>query len=380
MHVRTIGVEEELLIVDVDGGPRAVAAAALRAIEPPTDTSGSDHDDDRDDGDDDGAGGAVVGELMLQQLETGTKPCRTLAELSDELATWRRRADEAARAAGCRAVALATSPRPVVPETTSSPRYQRMAEEFGLTQAEQLACGCHVHVSVESDEEGVAVLDRIRGWLPVLVALSANSPYWQGVDTGYASFRSQLWRRWPSAGATDVFGSVESYQGAVHAMVATGTVLDEGMIYFDARLSSTYPTVEVRVADVCPDREVVVLVAALVRGLVETAAVQWRAGGAPPSVPTTLIGLAMWRAGQAGLGGDLVDVFTGRPRPAAEVVQALVEHVRPALDEVGDTELVERVVARLLRDGTTADRQRAVMARTGELSEVVRDVVDLTHR
>ncbi len=363
--MRTIGVEEELLIVDGSTGkPRAVAAAALEDVDEP----------------EDGADGGVVGELMLQQLETGTRPCRTLAELDDELATWRRRADEAAREVACRAVALATSPVPVVPETTSSPRYRRMAEEFGLTQAEQLACGCHVHVSVESDEEGVAVLDRIRGWLPVLVALSANSPYWQGVDTGYASFRSQLWRRWPSAGATDLFGSVETYQGAVHAMVATGTVLDEGMVYFDARLSRTYPTVEVRVADVCPDREVVLLVAALARGLVDTAAAEWRDGTPPAPVPTLMIGLAMWRAGRSGLGGDLVDVFTGKPRPAAEVVQSLVDHVRVALDATGDTDLVERALARLLRDGTTADRQRAVMAETDDLGAVVRDIVDLTHR
>ncbi len=365
-----MGVEEELLIVDGNGEPRAVAAAALRAIDESQQATDSQGD----------VTGAVVGELMLQQLETGTRPCRTLAELSDELGTWRRRADEAARTTGCRAVALATSPVPVVPETTSSPRYRRMAEEFGLTEAEQLVCGCHVHVSVESDEEGVAVLDRIRGWLPVLVALSANSPYWQGVDTGYASFRSQIWRRWPSAGATDVFGSVETYRGAVHAMVATGTLLDEGMVYFDARLSRAYPTVEVRVADVSPDREVVVLIAALVRGLVDTSAAEWRAGTQPPAVPTMLIHLATWRAGRAGLTGDLVDVFTGMPRPAAEVVRSLVDHVRAALDAAGDTALVERVVDRILHEGTTADRQRAVLAETGELSDVVRDMVDLTHR
>lgn len=362
--MRTVGVEEELLIVDeATGKPRAVAAAALQGVDEP----------------EDGADGGVVGELMLQMLETGTRPCETMADLSDELAAWRRRADEAARTVGCRAVALATSPVPVVPETTSSPRYRRMAEEYGLTQAEQLVCGCHVHVSVESDEEGVAVLDRIRGWLPVLVALTANSPYWQGLDTGYASYRSQLWRRWPSAGATDLFGSVETYRGAVHAMVATGTVLDEGMVYFDARLSRTYPTVEVRVGDVSSDREVVVMAAALVRALVDTAAADWRAGVPAPPVPTMLIGLALWRAGRSGVGGDLVDVFSGQPRPAAEVVGSLLDHVRPALGATGDVDLVQGVVDRLLRTGTTADRQRAVMAEHDDLAAVVRDSIGLTH-
>ena len=169
-----------------------------------------------------------------------------------------------------------------------------MAEQFGLTQAEQLACGCHVHVSVESPEEGVAVLDRIRVWLPVLTALSANSPYWQGEDTRYASFRSQAWGRWPSAGPIEVQGSVQRYRAMVSTLVGTGVLLDEAMAYFDARLSARYPTVEIRVADVCLRAEDAVLVAALCRGLVDTAAEEERHGGAAPAVPSPWSG---WRPG-----------------------------------------------------------------------------------
>ena len=369
MRVRTLGVEEELLVVDaVTGRPRAVAAAALEHVESPAD------------GDDGDPVGAVVGELMLQQLETGTRPCRTLHELDEELGTWRRRADAAAGEVGCRVAALPTSPVPVVPETTPSPRYQRMAEEFGLTQAEQLVCGCHVHVSVESDEEGVGVLDRIRTWLPTLVAVSAGSPYWQGLDTGYASYRSQIWRRWPSAGATEVFGSAEAYHGALRRMLDTGSVLDEGMVYLDARLARSYPTIEIRVADVCADRDTAVLVAGLVRGLVETAAGEWRAGTPPHQATTMEISLATWRAARSGLAGDLVDPASGRPRPAGEVLGSLVEHVRPALEEYGDLARVQRSVGRLLEEGTVADRQRAVMAAGGDAAAVVRAVVELTAR
>ena len=165
----------------------------------------------------------------------------------------------------------------MAPELTVKSRYQAMTEHFGLTTSEQLTCGCHVHVGVESPEEGVAVLDRIRPWLPVLLAISANSPYWQGQDTGYASFRSQAWNRFPSAGPTGVFGSVEGYRSYADALVATGVLLDHAMIYFDARLSDRYPTVELRVADT-------VLIATLARALVETAVTSWRHHAPAPTV------------------------------------------------------------------------------------------------
>ena len=137
-----------------------------------------------DHAEDEEAGGTLEGELHQQQLETDTRPHTDLGELSRRaarVATSGRRPPLAP--VGARVAALATSPLPVTPRTTPKDRYLRMAEQFGLTHAEQLTCGCHVHVSVESAEEGVAVLDRIRVWLPVLTALSANSPYWQGQDT-----------------------------------------------------------------------------------------------------------------------------------------------------------------------------------------------------
>ncbi len=181
-----------------------------------------------------------------------------------------------------------------------------MAEHYGLTAQEQLTCGCHVHVSVESDEEGVAVLDRMRVWLPVLLALSANSPFWQGKDTRYGSYRSQVWGRWPSAGPVEIHGSAEAYHARVRSLVATGALRDEGMIYFDARLSHRYPTVEVRVADVCLDPADTVLLATLVRGLVETSAREWREGRPVPDTS------AKPAAGRLLAGGPL-----GPGRPAA---------------------------------------------------------------
>ena len=250
-----------------------------------------------------------------------------------------------------------------------------MAERFGLTVSDELTCGCHVHVGVDSDEEGVAALDRIRPWLAPLLALSTNSPFWQGVDSGYASYRSQVWLRWPSAGPTGLHHSPEGYREVVRTMLDSGTVLDEGMVYFDARLSRQHPTLEVRVADVCLDADDAVLVAALARGLVQTAADEWRAGTAPDPVRTEVLRLAAWRAGRTGIEDDLLDPATWRPAPAPAVLEQLVTHVTPALEDAGDLDTVRELLATVLARGTGAQRQRAMHARGADLAEVVRAAV-----
>ena len=233
--------------------------------------------------------------------------------------------------AGVTVAALGTSPVAVHPEVVPTSRYQAMAAAFGLTAHEQLTCGCHVHVGISSAEEGIAVLDRIQPWLATLLALTANSPFWQGADSAYASFRYQPWGRWPCSGPTGQFGPAEAYQATVQQMIDTRTLLDSGMVYFDARLSQHYPTIEVRIADVCQHADDAVLIAALVRGLVETEARNWQAGLAARPVRTEQLRLAAWRASRSGLDDVLIDPVTFRPDKAAAVTGLLVEHVRDAL-------------------------------------------------
>ncbi len=360
--MRSVGVEEELLLVDPDSG-RALARAAEVLRDAAADGPAADQD--------------LTSELMREQVETNTQPCATLDELAAEVRRWRRVASDAAQGRGARIAAVGTSPLPVDPSITASPRYQRIAEEFGLTAEEQLTCGCHVHVQIESEAEGVAVLDRIRGWLPCLLALSANSPFWQGRDSGYASFRSQVWGRWPSAGPPELFGSAETYHATTGAMIESGTLLDVGMIFFDARLSQVHPTVEVRVADVCLLADDAVLLAALVRALVETAARSWRAGVPPAPLRTEVLRLAGWRAGRSGLDGDLVDP-TGRPAPADQVIRNLMDHLRPVLEDHNELEVVEDLVTSVLRRGNGAAAQRQVYRTSGQLTSVVAHAVNRT--
>ncbi|MEU6346618.1 glutamate--cysteine ligase [Streptomyces sp. NPDC046977] len=355
---RTVGVEEELLLVDArTAEPRAVADAVL-----------------------DGGGPwarELVVELQQQQLELNTSPCVTLDQLRGELRTWRRRAARLAAGQGVDIAALGTSPLPVSPSLTPQGRYRRMAQSFGLTLQETLTCGCHVHVGVASDEEGVAVIDRIRPWLPPLLALSANSPLWQGTDTGYSSYRYQVFGRWPTAGPTAGFGSAAEYHRAVSRLLATGILLDQGMVYFDVRLSAKFPTVEVRICDVCVDYQDAVVLAALVRGLVETAAREWADGRPAPDPGLDVLRLASWRASRSGLDGALLHPRTHRPAGAHDVVEALVSHVEGALKDSGDLYAVRAGVDRLTTQGTGARRQRETYARGGPAA-VVREAVTRT--
>lgn len=294
---RTVGVEEELLLVDpASGRPVALATKVIRRSH--TLLASSEVADGVEPTDE--PGGTVTKELKQEQVETDTPPRTDLDHLEADLRRMRAVVAAAARDAGAAVVAAGTSPVAVVPELVPDERYEAMVQHVGITAVEHLTCGCHVHVGVASDDEGVVALNGIRPWLPVLLAYSANSPYHQGRDTGYASYRAQLMARWPGTGPHELFTSGAQYRETAEKMVATGVLLDSGMLYFDARLSARYPTLELRVADVCPDVRDAVVLAALARALVDTAVAEHAAGVPPEPVPTPLMRLATWQASGPG--------------------------------------------------------------------------------
>jgi carboxylate-amine ligase len=359
-----MGVEEELLLVDpATGEPQPVSGQAMAADDT---TSGRD--------------GEIEQELFLEQLETNTEPNLRLDDIDRSVRHGRWRADKAAAEVGA---AIAAVPTPVLPvrveHVTPKARYERIAREFGRLSSGAMVAGMHVHVGVSDAEEAVGVIDRIRPWLPVLLALSANSPYWLGVDTEYASWRTQVWRRWPAAGQSEPYGDLAGYRRATDALIASGAALDRGMLYLDARLSEHLPTVEIRVSDVCTEVEDVCLVAALTRALADTAAREWAAGAEPPVWRTDLLRAAHWKASWSGLAHDLVDPVSQRPVPARDAVEAAIRYGRDSLDEAGDTHIVQELFERLVARGAGAARQRAVAAaHDGDLVAVVLDLVERT--
>lgn len=367
VQTRTVGVEEELLVVDP--ATRSVTGRAREVIR--------EHDERGETTGPRRAGDELDHELFRHQLETRTEPQRDVAEIVREVLAGRRSAGEAAAVhdlavAVCASVPLAVE-EPVV---SDNDRYRDMADAFGQVARRGTTCGMHVHVAIESEEEGVRCIDRITPWLPVLLAASANSPFSEGSDTGYASWRTQLWSTWPSSGPTEAFGSVAGYRRACERMIASGAARDPGMLYFDARLSVGQPTLEVRVLDAVTDPVAVGLLAALVRGLVETAAVDgWPEG--QPRWRAEELRAARWRASRYGTSDRLLHPVTRELRPAREVITALVGLVAARLEAAGDTERVAAGVERVL-SATGATRQRAAYERTGSLEGVVDDVLART--
>jgi glutamate---cysteine ligase / carboxylate-amine ligase len=370
--VRAIGIEEEFLLVDARGAPRPLAEAVLAVAWAHARDEGAP-------GDGEAAGedlGGMEHELQLEQAETATPPLTDHDELLAAVGDRRAVLAGAARERGAALAALGTSPLRVSPTPTPDARYSAMMREYGVTAHEMLTCGCHVHVDIASRAEGVAVLNGIAPWLSVVAALGSNSPFWQGEDTGYAGYRRQVMTRWPCSGPSQLFADEAEYDDAVETLVRSGILLDDAMVYFDARLSARYPTVEVRIADVQPEAADTVLLAALVRALVDTAS------AAPPDElrrpRMELLRGAGWRASRSGLSGDLVDVVRGTAVPALDLVARLLDHVRPALRANGDLAAVEESLARLIARGTGADLQRASRRRRGLLTDVVADAVART--
>jgi carboxylate-amine ligase len=364
--VRTFGTEEELLLVDPATGAAAPVVGELLK------RTGGRHRPAE-------SGVGLAHELKQEQIEAITGVHTRLADLGRQIREGRELADGLARDIGFRAAALGTPPLAGASRIVPAKRCKALRSRFALTAAEQLTCGFHVHVGIASEAEGVGVLDHIRTWLPVLTALAVNSPFWNGTDTGYAGYRTQLWGRWPSTGPLDLLGSPEAYRQLVAQLLATQVPLDEAMLYFDARLSRNHPTVEIRVSDVCLRAADAVLIAALARALVDTAAGRWQAGLPPAPTPTATLRLAMWQASRSGLAGNLLCPASNRPVPAAEAVTMLLDHVRPALQASRDEADVEALLAGLKARGTGAAQQRAAAGGSGQLRQAVAEAVRLTH-
>lgn len=365
--MRTFGVEEELLLLDAATLVPVPVAEQMVALKQHTAPSGHE----------------ITLEFKQEQIEVVSAPQTTFIDQLATIRSGRRAADIAATKVGARAVALATAPGAIAPalsHLTTVPRYHAISEHCGLTATEQLTCALHVHVQVSSREEGVAVLDRIRGWLPTLLALGANSPFWQSNDTGFASYRYQAWNRWPMTGPTEMFGSVAAYDRWQEALLSTNVPLDEGMFYFDARLCERHSTVEVRVADVCLDAEHSAVIATMIRALVETTARAWQSGSPAPPIPVSLLRAWSWQASRYGLSSQLINPATGRPAPAADMVTALVATISPVLTEYGEHMAVQSVIADILAHGSGASRQRKAYAIRHDLGDVASLALQLTHQ
>src|ERR1700727_637704 len=360
-HLPSFGVEEEFLLVDPKTGEPApcnseVAAEAKRR------------------------GTTLQLELSSCQVETTSGVAASAAELGAELALLRRTAAQAAEASGVHLLALGLPP--VTPHEfpiTDTERYRRIGEQFGMVAHEQGICGCHVHVEVPGRAAAIKVSNWLRPWLPSLLALSANSALYRNTDTGYASWRSILWRRWPAAGAPPFFSSPEQYDRTVDMLVDTEVILDQKMIYWDVRPSMSLSTVEVRVADVQATVAETVLVATLIRAAVMTALEAPVQGDDIGRLPPGALRAAYWKAAHDGLSGRTLDLSYGRGSvPAREQLSTLVQRVRPALDALGEYDRVVDELDRIVAEGNGAMRQLRAWRKRREVIDVIAEAAAAT--
>jgi YbdK family carboxylate-amine ligase len=248
----TLGAEEELHLIDLDSWRLSASAPQLLKQLP---------------------GGSYAAELQRTTVETNTEVTDTLAGLRSELVRLRRGVMDVAGPLGVGIAAVGTAPRSEISdfELTSSQRFGAMQEKYRLLVDEQLICGFQVHVGVSDRDLAIQLAQRVAEHLPVLLALSASSPFWNGHDTGYASVRSLVWQRWPSAGATGPLESAAEYDELIADLIGTGVIADDGMAYFDIRPSAHAPTLELRVCDALPLVDDAVLIAGLFRAAVRAA-------------------------------------------------------------------------------------------------------------
>ncbi|MER6348748.1 carboxylate-amine ligase [Streptomyces sp. NPDC001595] len=359
----TVGVEEEYLLVDPV--TRQVSPQAQKVLEQAASA---------------GLGDRVGPELTAYQVEARTDPHTRMDDLGEQIRSMRAIVAGAAARQGLRIISSGT---PVLGQSHPTPlsegaRYANSVAVFRALDDEQTACACHIHVGVEDRRLALRISNHLRPWIPALIALSANSPYWEGRDTGYASWRTMTTARWPVAGPPPYFESPAHFDELVGHLIETGAVMDRGGLYWDIRPSDHVPTLEIRVPDATAGAEETVLLAAIVRAMVATA---WRAvdaGEAAPRPRPEVLRAACWRAARDGLAGRSVELPSSRLIAATARVDQLLAWIGPALRRHGDLESVSAGWSRLRAVGDGAGRQRGAYRRRSGLPDVVDHLIAST--
>ena len=359
----TLGVEEEYQIID----PRTfeLSSSSRSLLHTAQETLGE----------------KAQPELQLSQVEAATPVCQNLREARAALAHMRGEMIAAAEKKGKHLVAAGTHPFSHWKNQRITPkeRYQETAEYYQQLAREPIF-GCHVHVGLREREMALQVMNRARIWLAPLLALAANSPFWQAEDTGYASFRTVLWSRWPTAGQPQHFTSLAEYDALIQALIASGCIADATRIYWDIRLSERFNTIEFRVTDCCLTIDEAVMIAGLVQAIVQTCYEQARREDPLAVVRPELLRAAHWRAARFGLESELIDAVEQRSLPAAELMEKMLSTLRPALEEQGNWEEVSTRVHETLQHGNGAMRQHARYQQNERMEDVVEYMVAETSR
>jgi carboxylate-amine ligase len=353
----TLGIEEEFQLVDATTGN--LKSGIVPLLELAKDTLGE----------------RIKAEFLQCTAETITNTCPSIAAAHAEALSLRSTVARFAASLGMRLISAGTHPTDgwQGQQRTHNPRYAELDEELQDVARSILIFGLHIHVGIENRDHLIEIMNQARNFIPHALALSANSPFWQGRKTGYKSFRTTVWQRFPRSGLPEIFTSAAEFERYVNTLVATNCIDNGKKIWWDLRPHPFLPTLEFRVCDMPPTLDDTLALAALFQALV--ARLDWmRARGQSLKLyPNALLNENKWRAARYGLEGKLIDYPNLREIPTRDALHELLTFVEGTAEDLGSRQEM-RYLRRLIdsKEGTGADRQLAVYEQTGQLASVTR--------
>jgi carboxylate-amine ligase len=359
----TLGVEEELMIVD-GRTMDLVSAIEEMMVDVPPETEGQ-----------------VKPELLQSVLEISTDVCRSPAEAAGQLEELRRRVRETAEKKGLTVASAATHPfaKWEDQQIVQRERYQDLVDALAFVVRQELLFGLHVHVGIDDPEKAIHVANGMRVHVPVLLALSANSPFWRGQATGLMSSRTPIFRQLPRVGVPQRFDGWSDYQARIEFMVEAGAVQDYTFLWWDVRPHPMLGTIEIRSCDAQTRLEHTVGLAALIQAMCKELAEHHEAGYELGTFPHELLEENKWLAARYGLDGELIDLPKRSRVPTRELARRIADRLRPHARELGSERELEAVYE-LIEEGTGAERQLAEWRANRDLRALMRRIAESTAR
>jgi carboxylate-amine ligase len=355
----TLGVEEELMILD---GKTFALANEIDAI---VEAYAGD--------------GEVKPELLQSVLEIATPPCRDVAEAGAHLRRLRREVADAAAMKGLAIGSAGTHPFALWEDqrVSADPRYRELIAALRFIARQEIIFGLHVHVGMDDPEKAVHVANGMRVHVPILQALSANSPYWRGDDSGLASARMPIFRAFPRVGIPPYYKDWADYERRIGFMVDAGVMADPTYLWYDVRPHSKFGTVEVRAMDAQTHVEHTIALTALIQAMAKELSEHFEAGEQLSDYPYEMLDENKWLAARHGLDGELVDLPDRRMVPTKELARRLYDRLREHAQELGAESELEGILD-LLEKGTGATRQRVVYEANHDWTELLSEIVKAT--
>jgi carboxylate-amine ligase len=354
----TLGIEEELMIVDGETLELSNAIEQLLA--------------DSDDGE-------IKPELMESVLEISTHPCANTREAGDHLRALRRNVCSTAKDKGLAIGSAGTHPFAMWEDQriVRRPRYHDLVDALRFVARQELIFGMHVHVGIDDPEKAIHVANGMRVHVPVLLALSANSPFWRADSTGLMSTRMPIFRAFPRVGIPPAYKDWADYEQRIGFMIESGVMEDPSYLWYDVRPHPKFGTVEIRACDSQTRVEHTMGLAALIQAMVKELAEHFDAGTPLSDYPWEMLDENKWLAARHGLDGELVDLPSDERVQSKVLAKRLLDRLREHAEDLGsadDLEAVEDLLAR----GTGAHRQRVVYEANRDLHEVMAEIVEAT--